>query len=165
MVRPNEPNTDRRRAARRIPEADEPLARVRLRAGSQLTVVDVSDAGLLVEGTARLLPGTHVDVHIVTCDGRVLARSRVVRAYVVHVEAELIRYRGALAFDRPVLTATAGYAVPSILIGAAPPQGSSYPEHQRHHPLPAHALAEATISDAAMPGIRIGDAPADPRLL
>src|SRR5918995_1801570 len=102
----SEPIADRRQAGRRLPDAEEPLARVRLRAGSQLTVVDISNAGLLVEGTARLLPGTHVEVHIVTAEGRVLARSRVVRAYVVHVTAELIRYRGALAFDQPVLTAT-----------------------------------------------------------
>lgn len=65
-------------------------------------VVDVSSAGALVEGMTRLLPGTHVDVHVVTQEGRTLVRSRVVRAYVCGVEADVVRYRGALAFDRSI---------------------------------------------------------------
>ena len=101
---------ERRRAIRRSPSGDEPISRVRFRAGSQLTVVDVSNTGALVEGAARLLPGTHVDVHIVTAEGRTLVRSRVVRAYVSHLEADLIRYRGALAFERSIDTAVVRYA-------------------------------------------------------
>lgn len=93
---------ERRRTARRTPSADEPLSRVRLRTGSELSVVDVSSAGLLVEGAARLLPGTHLDVHVVTRDGRILVRSRVIRAYVSALKSDLVRYRGALAFDRPI---------------------------------------------------------------
>jgi len=98
---------ERRRAPRRDPGAGEPLARVRLRAGRELRVIDVSNSGALVEGEARLLPGTHVDVHVVTRDGRVLVRSRVVRAYVCCVVADSVRYRGALAFERAVDTGIA----------------------------------------------------------
>jgi hypothetical protein len=65
--------------------------------------VDASDSGMLVEG-ARLLPGTHVDVHVVTVEGRVLVRSRVVRAYVAALRGDAVVYRGALAFDRAVDT-------------------------------------------------------------
>lgn len=110
---------DRRRVPRRIPATDEPLSHIRLRAGRELLVVDLSDAGLLAEGNMRLLPGTHVEVHLITKEGRVLVRSRVVRAYVCHVSGDSIRYRGALLFDRHVDTANAGYAVPDALI--APP--------------------------------------------
>jgi hypothetical protein len=106
---------ERRRAVRRAPESDEPICRVRFRAGRELDVIDVSNAGALVEGVARLLPGTHVDVHIIAADGRTLVRSRVVRAYVSHVEAEVIRYRGALAFERSVDTTAAGYPLPGVL--------------------------------------------------
>ena len=119
---------ERRRATRRAPASDEPISRVRFRAGSQAAVIDVSDSGALVEGAARLLPGTHVDVHIFTAEGRSLVRSRVVRAHVSHVEAELIRYRGALAFDRAIDSALAGYSVPGILVAASPPQGNGYPD-------------------------------------
>ena len=97
---------DRRRLCRRLPSHDEPLSRVRLRTGRDLLVVNASDAGLLVEG-ARLLPGTHVDVHVVTAGGRELVRSRVVRAYVAALQGDLVVYRGALAFDRSVDTSVA----------------------------------------------------------
>lgn len=96
---------DRRRAARRVPHATEPTSKLRLRTGRELEVVNIGPAGVLVEATARLLPGTWVDVHVITIDGRELVRSRVVRAWVCHVSADAILYRGALAFDR--LTAVA----------------------------------------------------------
>jgi hypothetical protein len=81
---------------------------VRLRAGRELIVINISDAGVLVEGPMRLLPGTHADVHVVTARGRILVRSRVVRACVHRVSAACIVYRGALAFGRPVETAAVG---------------------------------------------------------
>src|SRR5690349_20248903 len=90
---------ERRRAQRRAPDPQEALARVRLRAGRELDVVDISDSGVLVDGVTRLHPGAHVDVHVMTREGRVLVRSRVVRAFVSHVQADAIRYGGALEFE------------------------------------------------------------------
>jgi hypothetical protein len=78
------------------------LSRVRLRAGRELAVINVSFSGALVEGTTRLLPGTHVDVHLTASQGRVLVRARVVRCAVWAVTAEVIQYRGALAFSASV---------------------------------------------------------------
>ena len=122
---------ERRRTARRLVAADEPLSQIRLRAGRQLGVIDISDGGLLAEGEMRLLPGTHVDVHLVTEDGRLLIRSRVVRAFVCHVSASTIRYRGALAFDRTVQTTVeptvAGYGIPDGPNGLAGAEGNPYP--------------------------------------
>lgn len=112
---------------RRAPLAEEPLSRVRLRTGRELAVVNVSNAGLLVEGTVRLLPGMHVDVHVVTRDGRLLVRSRIVRAYVSELEAGAVRYRGALAFDRLVDTAIVGYALPRAFGEIAGSPGNTYP--------------------------------------
>ena len=79
----------------------------------------------------RLLPGTHVDVHLVTRDGRQLIRSRVIRAFVHYLESDLIHYRGALAFDRRIDTARCGYAVPSVLTSNAAAQGNAYPNDTR----------------------------------
>ena len=107
---------------------DEPLSQIRLRAGRQLAVIDVSDTGVMAEGEMRLLPGTHVEVHLVTCDGRQLVRSRVVRAFVRQLCATRVLYRGALAFDRPVHTAIVGYAMPDgddVLSGVS---GKPYPD-------------------------------------
>ena len=105
---PTDRSVDRRRAARRVPSADEPLSQIRLRAGRELRVIDVSDTGLMSEGEMRLLPGTHVEVHLVTAEGRLLVRSRVIRVFVCHVSSSQVRYRGALAFDRAVQTTAVG---------------------------------------------------------
>jgi hypothetical protein len=82
--------------------ATDPLSRVRLRLGRELSVIDVSASGVLVHGTARLLPGTHVDVHVTASQGRVLIRARVVRCAVWGFTADVVQYRGALAFNTPV---------------------------------------------------------------
>jgi hypothetical protein len=103
----------------------EPLARLRLRAGREISLVDISASGALVEGDTRLLPGTHVDVHVVTTNGRVLVRSRVVRAFVSAVAGDRITYRAALAFERHV--DVPGYLVPAAGIHAASEPGTVYP--------------------------------------
>jgi hypothetical protein len=118
---------ERRTSARRIPDPDETLARVRLRTGRELAVVDIGDGGVLVEGTARLLPGTHVEVHVVTREGRTLVRSRITRASVFAIAANAVRYRAALAFDTRVNTAASRVvATQSSPAGAS--GGSDYPE-------------------------------------
>ena len=119
---------ERRRATRRRPTGDEPLSQVRLRAGRQLTVIDLSDTGLLAQGEMRLLPGTHVEVHLVTADGRVLMRSRVIRAYVCQVTRDRIEYRGAIAFERPVSTAIPGYPIPNNTRASEVERGKPYPD-------------------------------------
>ena len=120
---------ERRRTGRRVPASGEPISRVRLRTGRELLVVDVGDAGALVEGTARLLPGTHLEVHVVTADGRVLVRSRVARSAVSRLDADGVCYRSALAFDRIIDTRALGYAIPQAIGSTPPPEGSPYPDH------------------------------------
>jgi hypothetical protein len=65
-------------------------------------VEEISDLGALVRTGARLLPGTHVDVHLITADGRVLQRAKVARASVWAIDAPGVVYQVALAFDSPV---------------------------------------------------------------
>ena len=117
---------ERRAVSRRVPAADETLAHVRLRTGRELAVVDISDTGALLEGTARLLPGTHVEVHVVTREGRTLVRSRVTRASVFTLAADSLRYRAALAFDTRVNTAPSRVVATHTTPPAVAP-GSSYP--------------------------------------
>ena len=93
---------ERRRAVRRIPAATDPLSRARLRTGPELVVTEISNFGASVRTSARLLPGTHVDVHLMTVAGRVLQRARVARAAVWTIDATGIAYRVALAFDGAV---------------------------------------------------------------
>lgn len=93
---------ERRRAARRTPGTTDPLSRARLRTGPALVVSDISDLGAAVRTGARLLPGTHVEVHLVTTGGRVLRRARVARAAVWSIDGTGVVYQVALSFDAPV---------------------------------------------------------------
>ena len=120
-------DTDRRRAVRRVPQPGETLSRMRLPTGRELAVVDISPSGALVEGATRLLPGTRVDVHVVTRHGRVLVRTRVVRSSVWQLQADAVSYRTGLAFDAAVDTEVDGYPFPietPVIEGGA---GSPYP--------------------------------------
>ena len=128
----NEGTTDRRRSPRRTPASDEPLSQVRLRAGRQLEVINISDTGLLAEGEMRLLPGTHVDVHLITGEGRLLIRSRVIRAFVCRVSRDRIEYRGAIAFERTVPTTAVGYAIPGAADASNGASGKPYPDRVFH---------------------------------
>ena len=118
---------DRRRATRRTVSPDEPLSRARLRTGGQLRVVDTSSWGALAELTERLLPGRHIDLHVVSALGRVLVRARVARAYVWQLRAGAICYRAALAFEHALDVRGEGYALPVSASASEIPQGNSYP--------------------------------------
>lgn len=118
---------ERRGHDRRRPDAEDPLARTRTRAGAELAVADISATGALVEGTLRLAPGARVDIHLMTRNGRVLVRTRVVRAYVSELRADRVRYRGALLFDQAVDTTAYGYSMPGSLEAPQQNAGTTYP--------------------------------------
>lgn len=101
---------DRRRWLRLAPMPGGPASRVRLRTGPELRVCDLSEAGLGVRGQARLLPGLHVDVHVIAADGRRLVRCRVVWSRVVGLAP--LEFASALLFEAPQALARNGYAVP-----------------------------------------------------
>ena len=116
---------ERRRATRRTVAADEPLAHAKLRTGGQLVVLDASTWGALVETTERLLPGRHLDVHIVTPGGRTLVRIRMARAYVWRLEVDAIYYRGALAFEQPIDASARASTRSSVLASLPTAQAES----------------------------------------
>ena len=127
----------RRRAVRRTPHADESLARVRLRTGRELDVIDISSTGTLNEGTTRLLPGTRTDVHVVTRHGRLLVRTRVIRSFIWRLERDMVCYRTALEFDTAVETdadalsersESNGYPVPAEIPKNDEAPGTRYPD-------------------------------------
>jgi hypothetical protein len=95
---------ERRKSARRRPTPDEALSWARLRTGTELAVLDISHHGALVESRTRLLPGTHVDLHLMTTAGRVLQRAKIARAFVGRLDSSTLSYHVALAFDAAVDT-------------------------------------------------------------
>src|ERR1041384_3688172 len=117
---------ERRRAARRPVTLNEALSGGRLRTRGQVRIGDAAAPGARLETAERLLPGRNLDVHIMSAQGRVLARSRVVRACVAHLTADSIRYQAALAFERALDVHVEGYALPAALRGFDVEAGTRY---------------------------------------
>ena len=90
---------------------------VRVRPGHNVAIIDVSAAGILVEGTCRLRPGSAIELVLQRAHQPAeCIRGRVARCGVSGLRADSIRYRGAIAFDRrlPWLleSESSGYGVP-----------------------------------------------------
>ena len=80
-----------------------------------------------MQTTERLLPGRHLDVHVISAQGRVLVRARVARAFVFHLAADCVDYHAALAFDRAVDVRAEGYAMPAPIPVGENDEGTRYP--------------------------------------
>lgn len=91
-----------RRQSERIESAASSWGRVRLRTGHEVSLVNVSGGGALVETSARLLPGTAVILHVHAEQRTIAVRARVVRCHVCTIDKDAgVRYRGAVAFAEP----------------------------------------------------------------
>lgn len=90
-----------RRATQRLEAFEEHrIVSVSVRPGHPARVIDVSAAGVLLETSHRLLPGTKVEVQVETGSERTSVRGHVLRCAVVRVRPTWVCYRGAIAFDR-----------------------------------------------------------------
>ena len=106
---------ERRRTTRRRDDHGIVLARVR--PGHEVTVLDVSSGGALVETRHRMLPGVVVELHLETTERRTSIRGRVLRCAVSRLRSSSVSYRGAIGFDRHLPwfadDEAVGYAVPT----------------------------------------------------
>jgi hypothetical protein len=111
------PGEESRRGRRYHRAAEHRIVAARIRPGYDVMVVDISAGGALVEGTCRLLPGTRVQLHLRRDRQAEMMRGRVLRCSVVHLRANVVCYRGAIAFDRPLPwfadEQSCGYSLPS----------------------------------------------------
>jgi hypothetical protein len=67
--------------------------------GKDVTIVNVSARGALVETQHRLLPGSPVELLVEGDPGRATVRGRVLRCFVSGVRSAGVSYRGAIGFD------------------------------------------------------------------
>lgn len=110
------PELPERRQHRRYRGEDRGVRFARIRPGHDVSVIDVSASGMLVESTHRLLPGSAVDVRFSNDrHSAQMIRGRVVRCGVIHLQANAIGYRAAIAFDRhmPCIGRDFGYQLPT----------------------------------------------------
>jgi hypothetical protein len=92
--------SDRRRALRRRACDVPDVWTVRLPGVPQATLVDISNSGVLLETTARLVDGSTLDLQLVGRETDVYVPARMVRTQVAAVDGRGVRYHAAVAFAR-----------------------------------------------------------------
>lgn len=94
---------ERRHSPRRSGEALSWIREFRLRPRLDATLINLSDAGAVIETSAYLCPGGRTSISLVGPSGAWRVSGRVARVWVASVGAEHgVRYRGALRFDRHI---------------------------------------------------------------
>ena len=76
------------------------IVSARVRPGHEVTLLDVSAGGALVETQHRLLPGRSVELYLDTPHHRLAVRGRILRCNVARLCPASVWYQGAIAFDR-----------------------------------------------------------------
>ncbi len=123
-----------RRASRRRPKGECGwVSRARVRPGLDVTLLDVSSGGALVEGSVRLLPGSRVELQLSSADAARVVAGRVLRCSVSALCGEnVIRYTAAVGFDTRLAipgddSTRDGYLLPGAFSPLAGWKGRSYP--------------------------------------
>lgn len=88
--------TDERRSHPRIPARLLPTLSAQLSGGSKVTLLDLSQHGVRLETTRHMRPGQMVSVRFCIDEQIVTINASVVRASIVRVEAEEVRYETGL---------------------------------------------------------------------
>ena len=96
---PSKPS-DRRRATRHNRDAVPWLWSAKLPWGTEVTLVDVSKTGVLVETTSRITLGSTLDLQFLGQNTNVSVPARILRSDVAQVDALGVKYRVAAAFNR-----------------------------------------------------------------
>jgi len=78
------------------------LKSVKLLAGPEVRLIDVSRGGALLESVTPIPPGTRICLRLVTTDTTVLIDGRVLRSRVSCLQPGLVRYRSAVQFEEEV---------------------------------------------------------------
>lgn len=79
-----------------------PRVRLRLRATGEARIVNASRHGALIESASRLLPGRRCTVQWSATRRTSVVQGTVVRAEVSGLDAENVKYQGAIEFERPL---------------------------------------------------------------
>jgi hypothetical protein len=125
----SEPYEDRnRRGQMRLSAEDVRWLRgARLKYGPEVRVIDISTGGILVETTGELRPDANVVFELAGPNTSILVPSRVLRCRVASLD-EVVRYRGACVFKRPIAIpdlAQQAVAMQPPPIAVAPPAAAA----------------------------------------
>ena len=130
--------TEKRSAPRLPPSAISNLRSIRLVAGPEVTLINISRGGALIETDALLVPNSLIAIRLVTADAVFLLRGRVLRSRASSFQGSALLYQSALAFDEEL----------PLLAGAEDqPRADTWPEE---------AFLHAGEGGATSPGIQPG---------
>jgi hypothetical protein len=104
-----DPESNRRRHER-LKASELPWLRAaRLKYGSKLRVLDISQGGILFETDKKLNPDSDIVIELTGAENVIVAPSRVLRCRVASL-GEILSYQGACAFKRPLPMPVPGVA-------------------------------------------------------
>jgi hypothetical protein len=136
---PKEMVTEKRSSPRLPPSTISNLKSVRLVAGPEVTLINISRGGALIETEAHLVPHSSVAIRLVAADAVLLLHGKVLRSRASSFQGSTLLYQSAIAFDEE-LPLLAGYQ--------KQPQANEAPEEA-----PPQAGEEEAIAPPMQPGI------------
>jgi CheY-like chemotaxis protein len=95
-------NDDRRTALRRLHEDLPWLASVKLGWGSDVSLVNISTSGVLMETGSKFLPGSTTELHLTGPETNLIVPVRFVRSDVARIDRLGVRYHAAASFDKEI---------------------------------------------------------------
>jgi hypothetical protein len=90
---------ERRTSPRLPPTAFPALKSACLSSGSEVTLINISKGGALLESVDRLAPSTRISLRVITTEGILILQGKILRCMISHLNGGL-RYRSAVAFDQ-----------------------------------------------------------------
>ncbi len=96
------PATKSRRVDQRLPASKTSISAVQMTAGDVLDLVNISRTGALLEGNTRVCPGMLITLRVKEAQALHLVRGRVIRCSIVGLSEGVLRYRFAVAFEKPI---------------------------------------------------------------
>jgi hypothetical protein len=95
--------SDDRRTALRKPLGDLPwLSNARLAWGAEISLVNISTSGVLLESGSKFAPGSSTDLHLSGPQTNLVVPVRFVRSEIAKIDSMGVRYRAAAAFGQEI---------------------------------------------------------------
>jgi CheY-like chemotaxis protein len=134
-------NGDERRTARRRPQGDLPwLSKVKLGAGLDVSLVNISSSGVLFESGSKFTPGSTSELLLSGAGTNMVVPVRFIRSEIARIDALGVKYHAAAAFDKDIdlggprrvaAPATPPEALAQVLAEALSTPSAADPAHVR----------------------------------
>jgi CheY-like chemotaxis protein len=99
----HEQTADERRAARRRHQGDIPwLSSARLAWGTEISLVNISSSGALLESGSKLVPGSTTELHLSGPETNLIVPVRFIRSEIARIDGFGVKYHAAAAFGQEI---------------------------------------------------------------